>query len=175
MRRTIVIGTTGAGKSTLAQRLAEKTGAALIDPDEIHWLPGWKERPRENFRRLIDEATRGESWVFAGNYMSRAQDIVWPRADALVWLDVPFWPNFWRLLRRTLARARTGENICNGNRETFAKSFFSRGSILWWFLKTWAKNRKRYAAVFAAPQDYPHLKMIRLCSDTERTRFLEEV
>ena len=174
MQRVVVIGTTGSGKSTLAQQLAAKQGLAYIDLDELHHLPGWQERPVEDFRRLLREAIRGERWVVAGNYTDRAQHITWPAADTLIWLDMPFWPNFWRLLKRTLHRVYTGEKICNGNTEELFKQFFTKDSILLWFLKTWHKNRRRYGAVFANPQDYPHLTLIRLRSYRESRDFLNK-
>lgn len=175
MRRIVIIGATGSGKSTLGKMLAEKSGCHYTDLDEIHWLPGWKERPREEFRRLIDEATRGSVWIVAGNYTPHAKEIVWPRADALIWLDMPFWPNFWRIFIRTLARIRDGETVCNGNRETLRQSFFSRRSILWWFIKSHGEKRKKYAAVFARPQDYPHLEMIRLRAYADIAACIESI
>ncbi len=175
MRKIVIIGPAGSGKSTLAEKLAHKIGGAYVDLDQFHHLPGWKERGTEDFCRLVDAATRGDTWAVAGNYTTRAQPIIRPRADTLIWLDMPFWANLWQLFRRTLKRVRTGESICNGNRETIAKSFFSKDSILWWFLTTWAKNRKNNRDLFARPQDYPHLQMIRLRSYAESAQLLESV
>lgn len=173
-RRIIVIGTTGSGKSTLARAIAEKHGAPCTDLDDLHWLPGWKERPHEEFLRLADEATRGDSWVVAGNYTARVQPLIWPRADTLIWLDIPFWPNAGVLLKRTLRRALTKEEICNGNRESFVNQFFTRDSLLLWFLKSWGKNRRRYGDIFAHPQAYAQLQLIRLRSYAESAAFIKE-
>ena len=175
MQRVVVIGTTGSGKSTLARQLAAKRGLNYIDLDDLHHLPGWQERSAEDFRRLLVEAMCVNKWAIAGNYTDRAQDITWPAADTLIWLDIPFWPNFWQLFKRTMKRAYSGELICNGNTEPFIKQFCSKDSILWWFLKTWYKNRKRYNSVFASPQDYPHLSLIRLGSYRRSREFLEKL
>lgn len=153
MQRIVIIGTTGSGKSTLAKNLATKGGLVHIDLDNLYHLPGWQERPLDDFRRLLTEATQAEKWAIAGNYESKSQDITWPKADTLIWLDMPFWPNFWQLFKRTMKRAYTGEVICNGNTELLVRQFFSKKSILLWFLKTWHKNRKKYAAIFAKPED----------------------
>ena len=174
MQRIVIVGTTGSGKSTLAKQLGDKLGLVHIDLDDLHHLPGWQERPIDDFRKLLTEAIRVEKWVVAGNYQNRAQDIVWPAADTFVWLDMPYWSNFWRLLKRTLRRAYTGELICNGNTENLFMQFFTQDSILLWFFKTWPKNRKRYSAIFDKPQDYPHLKLIRLRSDEQRQEFLDK-
>jgi adenylate kinase family enzyme len=172
MKRILIIGTTGSGKSTLAKQLAEKLGIEYIDLDDFHHLPGWKERPREEFRALTEKAAQQESWVFAGNYFSKATDITWPRADTIIWLDLPFLPNFWQLLKRTVRRSYTGEMICNGNYESFRLQFMSKQSLFIWFLKSWGLNRKRYTEIFAKPDAYPHLRFIRLRSHAEMEQFL---
>ena len=175
MQRIIVIGCTSSGKSTVARALSKKLDLPYIDLDDLHHLPGWIERPSEEFRTMAAAATRGEKWICAGNYYSRVQDITWPKADTLIWLDMPFWPNFWKLLTRTFKRAYTGETICNGNKETLSKQFFTSDSILWWLIKTWSRNRSKYGAIFAKPEKYPHLKMIRLGSYQESRDFIESV
>lgn len=174
MQRIVIIGTTGSGKSTLAKHLAAKLGLVHIDLDDLHHMPGWQERHNEDFRRLLTEAIKAEKWAVAGNYTSKAQDITWPAADTLIWIDMPFWKNFWQLLKRTTVRAYTGEMICNGNTERFFLQFCTKDSILLWFLKTWHKNRRKYDAFFADPKDYPSLKLIRLRSHREIAEFLEK-
>ena len=172
MKRIIIIGTTGAGKSTLGRKLAAKHGLAYTDLDDLHWLPGWQERPRDDFNAKLKEAVTPAGWVLAGNYMSRVPEIAWPLADTLIWLDIPFWPNFLALAKRTFTRARTQEDICNGNRESLMKQLFSKESLFVWFFKTWGKNRKRFGAIFAAPEAYPNLTLIRLCSYAEAAAFV---
>ena len=175
MQRILIIGTTGSGKSTLAKTLSEKLNLPYADGDDFHHLPGWKERPVPEFRALIHAATQGERWVLAGNYFSKANDITWPRADTVIWLDLPFTANFWQLFKRTVKRLRTGEPICNGNYESFRLQFMTKESLFIWFLKSWGKNRQRYADIFAHPQDYPHLKFIRLRSYRESQEFIESL
>jgi adenylate kinase family enzyme len=172
MQRIVIIGTTGSGKSTLAKRLARLHGLNYVDLDELHHLPGWRERPLEEFRGLLDEATKAERWVVAGNYVGKSADIAWTRADTLIWLDMPFFSNFIELFKRTISRIFTGEEICNGNRESFVTQFFSAESILWWFVKTWYKNTKRFEEIFSQPQQYPNLRLIRLRSYDESKQFL---
>lgn len=86
MRRIIVIGTTGSGKTTTARAIAERLGILHVELDALNWGPDWTEVPWEVFRQRVSEAVAGDHWVVNGNY-SKSRDIVWPRADAAVWLD----------------------------------------------------------------------------------------
>ena len=90
MQRILVIGSPGAGKSTLASHIAERLGLPLIHLDREYFSPGWaiptKSEWRERVRVLADRPT----WVMDGNYASTF-DIRVPRATAIVWLDLPRW------------------------------------------------------------------------------------
>ncbi len=145
MTRICVSGTTGSGKTTLAQRLAERLELRFVDLDEIHWGPNWT--PREAFRTELEAATNGDHWVTSGNYTSH-RDLTWDRADTIVWLDYPAPIVLARLVRRTIRRVRTGEVLFGGNRETYRNTFFSRESLLVWFFKTHWSKRPRYRKEF---------------------------
>ncbi|WP_421996116.1 hypothetical protein [Reyranella sp.] len=145
MRRVVVIGTTGAGKSRLAERLAEQTGLRVIELDALYWGRGWQPVPLDLFRYRVECETRDEGWIVVGNY-GQVRDLVWSNADTLIWLDLPLSLVMWRLMRRTMRRAATGEELWGtGNRESFRTAFMSRQSILLWALKTHRRNRERYA------------------------------
>src|SRR5436190_21797513 len=112
MRRTSVIGTSCVGKSTFAGRLAAGLGVAHVELDALHWNPDWVETPGEVFRARVREAAARDGWVIDGNYV-HVQDVIWARAEAVVWLDYPFRVVFWRALKRTARRAVSGERCCN--------------------------------------------------------------
>jgi hypothetical protein len=88
-QRVVVIGVTGSGKTTFARGVADSIGAPCVELDALHWEPGWQAAPPETFLARVAAATAGERWVADGNY-SRAQGLLWPRAEAIVWLDYPF-------------------------------------------------------------------------------------
>ncbi|MDP1838739.1 MAG: hypothetical protein Q8N31_01640 [Reyranella sp.] len=145
MRRVVVFGTTGSGKSTVAARLAERTGLRVVELDALFWGRDWQPAPVELFRHRVERETVGEGWIVVGNY-GQVRDLVWQAADTLIWLDLPLPLVMWRLLRRTIARIATQEELWGtGNRESLRGAFFSRDSILLWALKTHRRNQRRFA------------------------------
>ena len=143
LKRVVVIGSSCVGKTTFAKNLAEVLNVKHIEMDLLNWLPEWQERSTEELRSLVKRETSDESWVLDGNY-SRVRDITWKRATHIVWLDLSFPTVFYRAVKRTTLRAYTGEDICNGNRETFRQSFLSTDSMIIWVLKTFHSRRRRY-------------------------------
>jgi adenylate kinase family enzyme len=101
--RIVVVGTTSSGKSTLAEQLAVEQELDFIELDALHWEPNWVEAPVEVFRSRVKRATQAQAWVVAGNYRV-VRDLVWPRAEAIIWLDYSLCVIFWRLWRRTWKR-----------------------------------------------------------------------
>ncbi len=144
--RVVVIGSSCAGKSTFARALAASRGCALIELDELYWAPAWTPKPPAEFLRLVEQASAGEHWVAAGNY-GLARERLWGRATTIVWLNFGLPRVFWRGLRRTVARVASGEELFQGNRESFRQSFLSRESILWWILSTFHRRRREFEAL----------------------------
>lgn len=143
MRRVVVFGTTGSGKSWLAERLADRTGLRVVELDALFWGRDWQPAPVELFRHRVERETGQEGWIVVGNY-GQVRDLVWRPADTLVWLDLPLPVVMWRLLRRTIKRAVTREELWGtGNRESLVNAF-SRNSILLYALKTHRRNRERF-------------------------------
>lgn len=144
MRRIVVFGTTGSGKSWLAERLAAENGLRLVELDALFWGRNWQPAPFDLFRHRVDCETREGDWIAVGIY-GQVRDIVWQRADTLVWLDLPLPLVMWRLFRRTLRRIVTQEDLWGtGNRESLRRTLLSRDSILLWALKTHGRNRRRF-------------------------------
>ena len=168
--RIAIIGTTGSGKSTLAASLASKLQIPHTELDNLHWLPEWRERTDAEFRELVDAATRQPAWVIDGGY-SVVRDIVWGRADVVVWLNYRFATTAWRLIRRTIRRNTQQLPCCNGNYESLKRSL-GHDSILIWLLKSYWKNRN---ARPSALKQYPDAQQVMLRSPAETARWLEAV
>lgn len=160
--RIVVIGTTGSGKTTLARRLSEILGISHIELDALNWDPEWTQVAIPEFRERTARALEGPAWVADGNYHV-VRDIIWSRANTLVWLDYSLWVVLVRLFRRTLRRVLTREELWNGNRERATAQFFSRDSIFLWALKTYGRRRSEYPTLFQDPR-WRRLSIVRLSS-----------
>ncbi len=159
-RRIAVVGTTSSGKSTLAERLARKIGADYIELDAFYWEPNWTPATALDFFIRTKETIQAETWVAAGNYRL-VRNLIWDKAEAVIWLDYPFHIVFWRLLKRTLRRAVTQEELWNGNREKFwgHLKLWSEESLFHWLFKTYWRRKQEYPMLFSLPQN-AHLKII---------------
>ena len=151
LRRVIVIGTSGSGKTTFARQLSALLGVKHIEIDAINWLENWQERAPEDFKSLVEQQITAEEWVMDGNY-SRVRDVTWRRASAFVWLNYSFPVNFYRMVSRTLRRVVSREVLYSNNRESFRQSFLSRDSIVLWMLKTYRRRRRQYAELLRQPE-----------------------
>lgn len=171
MKRVAVVGVTGSGKSTLAEQVAAGLGGAFIDLDALHWGPNWTPAPLDVIRARTAAALAGDCWAVAGNY-SKVRDITWGRADTLVWLDYPLPLILWRLLRRTIRRVVTQEELWGGNRERFWTQFASRDSLFLWAIQTYGRRRREYPAALAQPA-YAHLAVWRFRRPAETAAWLE--
>jgi adenylate kinase family enzyme len=173
VRRVSVVGTSGAGKSTLAAGLARVLDADLLELDSVFHQPGWVPLAREEFRRRVAAAVAGERWVIDGNYTSQVKDLVWARADTVVWLDLPRRTVMRRIIWRSLWRAAKRTELWNGNRERW-RNFFSldkEESVIAWAWQTHAATRAKLEAAMA-DQGNSHLRFVRLTSPAAVRRFL---
>jgi adenylate kinase family enzyme len=138
-----VIGNTGSGKTTFSRALAERLGVPHVELDALNWKSGWVIASDDEIRARVETVLAGEGWVIDGNYQGPLGTTVLDRADEVVWLDLPFPTTFCRLLRRTLRRLHTREQLwATTNRETFRSAFLSRDSVLWYLLRTYRRRRR---------------------------------
>ena len=86
MERVLIIGCGGAGKSTLARKLGEKTGLPVIHLDKLFWKPGWVESSQEEIDQKIQEAIAKPRWILDGNF-NRTMSQRIARCDTVIYLD----------------------------------------------------------------------------------------
>ena len=101
MRRILIIGSAGAGKTVLSLQLGELLQLPVVHLDALHWLPGWEKPPRDAWLQIVDELIQRDSWIMDGNYDSTLE----PRleaCDTVVLLDLPRVLCLYRVLKRSL-------------------------------------------------------------------------
>jgi adenylate kinase family enzyme len=125
MKRVLVIGSGGAGKSTFAVQLAERTGLPLIHLDALFWGPGWVETPRDEWASRVSELASAERWIMDGNY-GGSLDARLACCDTVIFLDVPRVVCLWRVIRRRIRfHGRSRPDMTAGCVEQLSWEFLS--------------------------------------------------
>jgi len=170
-----VVGCSGSGKTTLARSLAGALAAPHIELDAIFHQPGWTPLDEETFKDRVVEATREDRWVVDGTY-SVVRDIVWARADTVVWFDLPFVVVMARTIRRTVRRTVTRQTLWNGNKEPWSNlwSLDPEKSIIAWAATRHGVYRRRFGQAEHDPR-WARLRFVRLRSQPEVDGFLAGV
>jgi adenylate kinase family enzyme len=172
VHRVSVVGNSGSGKSTLAAALAGHLAAPWIELDSIYHQPGWVPLPHDEFRARVEALAAGDVWVIDGNYTA-VQDLVWARADTVVWIDLPRPLVMRRIMARTFRRAARRQELWNGNREPWSNwlTLDPERSIIMWSWTQHAKYRVRYQQAMADPA-WAHLSFVRLRSPADVRAFV---
>jgi len=106
MRKILVIGSGGSGKSTFSTRLGALLNIDVIHLDQCFWQPGWVKPEPEEWERIVTELTDRDSWILDGNY-SGTLELRIGKCDTIVFLDLSRWVCLWRIVTRSL-RYRNG-------------------------------------------------------------------
>jgi adenylate kinase family enzyme len=160
MRRVVIVGSSGSGKSTLARRVAARLGLRHVELDALFHGPSWT--PRPSFVVDVDLATVDDGWVVDGNY-GPVRELVWGRADTVVWLDLPRLQVELQVVRRSFARWVRREELWNGNREPSPLRWLDPEHPVRWSWMKHEEYRERYAARFADAA-FAHARRLRLRS-----------
>jgi adenylate kinase family enzyme len=162
----IVTSASGSGGTTVGREIAARLDLPFYELDAIFWEPNWTEPDSDDFRARVAEIVETDSWVIDGSYQSWIGQLALGSADVVVWLDLPMRVWLPRLLRRTVSRARSDEELWDGNRESLRNAFASRDSLILFSLRHYRGRRRGY------PNRFAEYRVVRLCSQSEIERFL---
>ncbi|HVA71452.1 MAG TPA: (d)CMP kinase [Acidimicrobiales bacterium] len=170
-QRIVVQGPSGSGKSTLATALARALGIPYLELDSMYHLPGWTALDEDMFRGKVARFASQPRWVSDGNYRV-VRDLLWCRADLIVFIDLPRRQVIARLLRRTIRRALWREELWNGNRESL-RNLISRDperNIVLWSWNTHARYRDTVPDEARADAPHAEVRVLRGAKAVESFR-----
>jgi energy-coupling factor transporter ATP-binding protein EcfA2 len=170
--RILILGRTGSGKTTLARQLAAALHVPHVELDSLYFGPEFSTAPLPVLRERTRAAIAGDRWVTDGNKRA-VRDLVWPRADTIVWLDYPLGVSFWRLAKR--ARQRTSvlkaQAAETGRTTGLPLQFLAAARGVLTALRSHAGQRRDYPRMFAEPANQ-HLAVVRLRSPRATRQWL---
>lgn len=164
MRKVLVIGPGGAGKSTLARRLGELLNIEVLHLDRFYWHAGWVETPKPEWLKTVEEMLKRDAWIMDGNYSGTLEMRV-RACDTVVFLDMPRRLCLRRVLKRALMYRRSSRpDMAEGCQERLTLEF-----ILW----IWNYPRRTRPKVLRMLEsNQGEKRVLRLRSQAEVERFL---
>lgn len=166
MKRILIIGSGGAGKSTLAKRLGEILELPVIHLDRAYWKAGWEKPSKKEWSKKVDSLIAQHEWIMDGNFGGTLPQRM-RRADAIILLDISRWVCLWRVAKRAVKyRGMHRPDMTPGCHERFDLEF-----IRW----IWNYPRKsKPAKVALLEASTPDQRVVVLQSSREISEFLEE-
>ena len=167
MERVMIIGCGGAGKSTLARKLGEKTGLPVVHLDQIWWEPGnWQHIEREEFDERLAREMEKSRWILDGNF-NRTIEARLEACDTVIYLDYPRLVCMKNWIGRVIKNwGRHRADMAEGCSEWFDPDM---AKWIWNFNK---KNRKRYYELLSTAKDK---RIVILKSRRQAERFLDSI
>ncbi|MEH1938654.1 MAG: DNA topology modulation protein [Nostoc sp.] len=167
MKKILIIGSGGAGKSTLARELGTILGLEVIHLDAWYWNPGWVETPKAEWQSIVQDLTLRESWIMDGNY-SGTLDVRLSVADTVIFLDFPRILCLSRIIKRRFMYA-------GQSRPDIASDCPER--LNWEFLKyIWSYPiNRRPEIIKKLSQLTPNQQVFILTKPTEVKEFLQNI
>jgi energy-coupling factor transporter ATP-binding protein EcfA2 len=174
-RRILILGRTGSGKTTLGRELAAVIGVPHVELDALYFRPDLSTVSMSVLRERTGAAIAGERWVTDGN-KSAVRDLIWPRADTVIWLDYSWMVSLWRLGKRALWRTSVlkAQASEGGGGAGFLRQVFSAAKGVITALRSHRGQRRRYIRMFAE-QENQHLAVVRLRSPRATRDWLARV
>lgn len=165
MKRVIVIGCGGAGKSTFSRNLSDKLDIPVYHLDKLFWNRGWISTPQDEFDNKIQELANRDKWIIDGNYI-RTFDMRAERADTIIFINMPTYVCFYRVIkRRVMYKDKSRPDMAEGCPEGIDFEFFK------WVL---TYNKKIRPGILEKLKKYKDKNVIIFNSKKEVKDFIEK-
>lgn len=167
MKRIMIIGSGGSGKSTFSSKLSEALGLPLYHLDAYYWKPGWIATPKQEWDEFLRELIQNDEWIIDGNY-NRTIDIRILRADTIIFFDLPPWVTTYRIIKRRIKyHGRTRPDLNEGCPE----------QLDWEFIKwVWNFRKNKRPGILEKLKKYEkEKKIIILKTRKEVTNFIDQL
>src|SRR6185436_117804 len=165
VQKVLIIGSGGAGKSSLARQLGELLGIQVIHLDKLFWRSGWVETPRDEWKATVAELIKGDRWIMDGNYGGTIEMRV-NAADTVILFDLPRTVCVYRAVKRWIAYRRVSRpDIAEGCEEKFDFEF------LRWIWNYPKRSLPKIESILANPGN--EKKVIRLRSRQDVSQLIE--
>ncbi len=172
MDRIVVVGAPGCGKTTTARAISTALDIPHTELDALWWEPNWVEAGADKFVERVRQVLQQDRWVVDGNYFSvGAREAIWPKADTIVWLDLPRRIAVPRVVRRSASRVIHKTELWNGNRER-SLEVLRPDSIVRFAWTAWPKYGQRYEELIATGE-FDNVDWIRLRTPLEIRRWVD--
>jgi adenylate kinase family enzyme len=161
MRRVLVIGSGGAGKSTVARRLGGLLGLPVVHLDQLYWKVGWIETEKTEWAEMVRQTIARDAWIVDGNYSGTLAERL-EACDTVVFLDVPRVVCLWRVLLRTVRHyGRTRPDMPDGCPERLDVSFLT------WIWNYPTRSRRKVLSLLSTCRDSKNVVHLRTRRDVE--------
>ncbi len=166
MKRILVIGSGGAGKTTFAKRLSKILMIEVIHLDSLYWKSGWIEPPKDEWKQTVEQLIAPECWIMDGNY-SGTLDVRIEACDTVIFLDFAQTICEWRVIKRSIKyRNKSRPDMAEGCPEKIDLKF-----MLW----VWNYQKRTKPKVVRMLTDKPDKTVIFLRTDAELEEFLARI
>ena len=167
LKKILVIGCCGAGKSTFSKKLHSILNLEIIHLDQYYHKPNWEEPEKAEWEKIVNSLVQKPSWIMDGNF-SGTMDVRIKSADTIIYLDYPTLKCFWRVIIRIFKyHGVVRSDMANGCKEQFNLEFLH-------FVLTFnSKNRKRFIQKLNLIKD--EKKVLVFKTDKQADKFLAQI
>jgi len=142
MKRILIIGNAGSGKTTFAIKLAKKTALPLIHLDKIYWKGNWEHLDRAEFDEILQKELNRESWIIDGNF-NRTIPHRLKYCDTVFYFDIPTILCLWGVTKRIIKNyGKTRSDMGGECHEYFDRQKVSLYKSVLLFKKQHSENYK---------------------------------